>query len=52
MLWIIVLVLAAVALSMFIGGGLNLEFIKVLAMFIIGFVAVIALKKLWDLFKG
>ena len=51
MLWIIVFVVAAVALSVLIGGGINWQFLKVLLCFVVGFVAVIGAKKLWDLFN-
>ncbi len=50
--WIIILVIGAVALSLLIGGGINTAFVKVLAIFIIGYVVIIAFKKLWDTFNG
>ena len=48
MIWIIIFIVAVVALSLLIGGGINWEFVKVLICFLVGFVAVIGAKKLWD----
>lgn len=50
-LWIVVLIVAAVALSLLIGGGISMGFIKILAIFVVGSIALIALKKLWDIFN-
>ena len=52
MIWIIVLIVGLVVLSVLIGVGINLAFIKILLMFAVGFFVVISLKKLWDNFKG
>ena len=52
-LWLIPLILiCAIALSFLVGGGINFAFLKIVIVFLVGFVCLIMLKKLWDMFKG
>ncbi len=50
MLWIFILILGLVALSVIIGGGINTDFLLLLAIFAVGIVVVFAIKKIWDEF--
>ena len=50
-MWFLIFAGGAVLLSVLIGGGISLEFIKVVAIFIIGMSVVTAFKKMWDIFK-
>lgn len=52
MIWLLVLVVGVVVLSYLFGGGINLEFIKIMLMFVVGILVLTALKRLWDEFKG
>ena len=52
MIWLLVLVVGVVILSYLFGGGINLEFIKIMLMFVVGILVLTALKRLWDEFKG
>ena len=53
MLWIVIAIIAAaVALSYLSGGGLNVPFIKLVIVFLVGIVCLILFKRLWDEFKG
>lgn len=50
-MWFLIFIIAAVALSLLLGGGINWQFLKVLVCFLVGFVAILAAKKLFDLFN-
>lgn len=51
MWWILILILAFVALSVVIGGGINSDFVKLLVVFAIGVIVVLACKRIWDDFN-
>ena len=50
--WLIILIIGVVVLSYLFGGGINLEFVKIMLMFVVGILALTAIKRLWDNFKG
>ncbi len=48
--WVLILVLGLIALSVTIGGGINTDFLTLLAIFAVGIVVIFAIKKIWDEF--
>ncbi len=52
MFWTLILIIGLVILSYLFGGGINIEFVKIMLMFVVGISVIIAFKKLWDNFNG
>ena len=49
--WILVLILCVLGASLLISGGFNWAFLKILGVLVLGFVVLIAGKKLYDIWK-
>lgn len=50
MFWAIIFTIGAFLLSFLIGGGISIEFVKIIAIFVVGMTVVTAFKKMWDIF--
>lgn len=49
--WILFLIIGLVVLSFMLSGGINLEFIKLIVIFVVGVFVLLAIKRIYDSFK-
>lgn len=49
--WILLLIVCVIGISLLIGGGFNWAFLKVLGIFVAGFIVLICGKKLYDAWR-